>query len=283
MVKKRRRRDERNPVRIINDEWVENNCGNVTERDKNMLRLLERFPLMNSEHLMQLTSGGGGQKPFYELSQGKKRCNERIRILYDLHCINKWSPRLPIGEGTSKQYVALDRAGCKLLNIERRVRSEIPQDWKHQSLILDTYTRLVVGERESAWELEYLETEERQKTYPIIPDLTVVLRNKRKGAAFFIEVDRSEKKESVEKEKLKRYREWQLSRTWGTEKWRRKLPRPIFPTVLYAFDEGKSEWKRRATVLRKEANALGLQAEFMGIKEVYYFLKSILPSIELKP
>src|SRR5690606_17928518 len=102
---------------------------------------------LNSEQIMLLTKAGGGERPFHELSQGQKRCNERLRILYDLHCINKWSPRLAIGEGTSKQYVALDRAGCKLLGIERRIRQEIPQDWRHRSLIMDVYIEMVLKER----------------------------------------------------------------------------------------------------------------------------------------
>lgn len=272
----RRRRDERKFVRIINQEWVENNCTNVTERDIHMLRLLHRFPLLNSDHLMKLTPGGEGYKPFYELSQGQKRCNERLRILYDLHCINKWSPRLPIGEGTSKQYVALDRAGCKLLQVERRIRHDLPQDWRHRSLIMDVYTESIIGERESKWSIEYLSVEERQTSYPLIPDLTAVLKHDHRGAALFIEVDRSEKKESVEREKLRHYKDWQLTRSWVNEPWAKCLPRPIFPTILYLFDETKPGWKRRSTVLEKEAHHIGLISQFMGITKLSDFLTSTL-------
>ena len=275
-MKKRRRRDEREPVRVITQEWVENNCTNITPRDMEMLKLLAKFPLLSSEHLRILTPGAGGQKPFYELSQGQKRCNERIRVLYDLHCVNKWSPRLPIGEGTSKQYVALDRAGCKLLNIERRVRNEIPQDWRHKSMVMDVYCELVVGEREGKWEIKFLEYEPKQISNAIKPDVAAIIRKGKRGVFLFIEVDRSEKKESVEKQKLRSYRDWQLSQTWMTESWASLLPRPIFPVILYLFDESKKGWKRRAISLYKEAERIGLYAGFIGYSEFPHYLNKML-------
>lgn len=276
MTTKRRRKGQRKEVRIINNEWVDNNCTNVTERDMGMLKLLAKFPILNSEHLRILTPRTDDHKAFYELSQGTKRCNERIRILYDLHCVNKWTPRLPIGHGTSKQYVALDRAGIKLLNLERRARNEIPQDWKHQSLIMDVYCQHVEAERNKKWENRYLEREEKQVSSFLIPDLVSVLKRDNKGAAFFIEVDRSEKKESMEKDKLKTYYEWYLSKSWVQERWAVVLPKPIFPTVVYLFDEEKKGWKRRSTILHQTAYHIGLKAEFMGLSEWEHYIETKL-------
>lgn len=276
MNQQRRRRNERNPVRIITNEWVENNCVNVMPRDMEMLKLLTRFPLMNSEHLYLLTPGAGGQPPFYTLNTGRKRCNERIRALYDMHAINKVSPQLPVGEGTSKQYVWLDRAGVKLLNIERRIRHELPQDYKHQSLVLDTYCALVVGHREKDWQAKHLVTEVGYQSSGLIPDLTAILRRENKGTILFIEVDRSEKKESVEKAKLLKYKEWELSRNWVAEPWNQHLPKPYFPTVVYLFDESRPRWKRRLGVLQKYSEQIGLRSVFLGITNFRSYLIAAL-------
>ena len=147
-MKKRKRKDERQEIKAITSQWVEEHCMFLTERDKKMLELLVKFPLLNSEHLYYLTPSTSNEKAFYELKQGRKRCNERIRVLFELHCVNKWVPRLPIGEGTSKQYVAIDRAGCKLLGIDKKVRQTIPQNWKHQSMAMDLYCQYVIRHRE---------------------------------------------------------------------------------------------------------------------------------------
>lgn len=271
MGKLRRGRSERVHVERITEEWVENNCTNVTERDMEMLRLLSKFSIMSSEHLYYLTPGTQQAAPFYTLFQGRKRCNERIRQLFDLHCVNKASPKLPQGEGTSPQYIWLDRAGIKLLDLNRRAKNEIPQDYKHQSLILDTYCELVIAERCQRWSIIHLEVEEKQETWRLIPDLHAILRFGQKGGLFFIEVDRSEKKEADEKQKLHAYKDWQLSGIWKNEPWQKKLPHPSFPRIVYLFDETKRHWKKRAHSLATYANEIGLKADFMGWSEFNHY------------
>lgn len=270
----RRRRNEREEVRIINQEWVENNCTNVTVRDREMLRLLIRFPLLNSEHLYYLTPGVDGYKPFYELSQGQKRCNDRIRALYDMHCVNKESPRVPIGEGTSKQYVWIDRAGIKLLGLDRRARHDLPFDYKHTSLVMDTYCFLVAQQQQGTLELRYHETEQKQSTSDIIPDIVSVFKYRElaQGKALFIEVDRSQKKEADEKDKLERYRGWQLSESWRQEPWCAHQPRPFFPTIVYLFDEHVPRWRQRMIRLEKHAKKIGLQADFLPLSEFHEYI-----------
>lgn len=273
----RRGRTEREDIRIITNEWVEANCVDLTTRDKQMLKLLSSFSVMNSYHLHILVEGSSTHLPFYLLRQGQKRCNERIRVLYDKHCINKASPRLAIGEGTSKQYVWLDRAGLKLLGIDRRVRYELPQDYKHQSLILDVYVYLIQEERKKRWDLIYLQTEDEQDGGSLRPDLTCLLKFKdiNRGAVFFIEVDRSEKKFTLEKKKIQDYRRWQLGGTWLKEDWAERLPQPVFPHVLYLFDETRPQWKRRATLLAQVAQRERLKAQFMGLSEFDAYLLSL--------
>src|SRR5205085_11124417 len=121
---------------------------------------------------------------------------ERIRALYDMHCVNKAAPKLPLGEGTSKQYIWLDRAGLKLLDQERRARNELPQDYKHKALTLDIYCELHEGEREGLWSLRYIQVEKAYANGKIIPDLLAVVKftGSNRGAILAIEVDRSEKK-----------------------------------------------------------------------------------------
>ena len=265
-MKKRKRKDERQEIKVITSQWVEENCMFLTERDKKMLELLAQFPLLNSEHLYYLTPPTSNEKAFYELKQGRKRCNERIRVLFELHCVNKWVPRLPIGEGTSKQYVAIDRAGCKLLGIEKKTRQSIPQNWKHQSMAMDLYCQYVIHHREGKKYVYALEREYKCQTSNLIPDLSVLYKQGGKGYFFFIEIDRCEKKESAEKIKLKTYQNWRTSQAWLAEPWNKILPQPAFPLIVYLFDERKKEWKRRAKALERYAQQIQLPARFVGFQ-----------------
>lgn len=271
MGRLRRSRNEREEVAVITNEWVETNCMYLTERDHEILRLLQRFPLMNSRHVYELVDG------FYHISRGQQRCNDRLRMLFDLHCINKHSPLLPPGNGTSPQYVWLDRAGAKLLGIEKfRRRKELPQDYLHSSKVMDVYCLFVRMKREGLLEIKYESVEEKAKTWPLIPDLFYIIRMNKKGYIFLIEVDRSEKKEKEELEKIQSYRDWQLSNQWLQEEWAKIMPTPRFPRIIYAFDEDKSKWKGRAKRFQRAADTMGLRLSTCGLSELENVIKGLV-------
>lgn len=269
MGRLRRSRNQREEVGVITNEWVEANCTRVTERDREILKLLGQFSIMSSRHLYQLVPPAGKEQAFRDISNGQQRCNDRLRVLYDLHCVNKHSPLLPPGSGTSVQYIWLDRAGARILGIENfRRRKTLPQDYLHSARLLDTYCVFKTMEREGVLEIKYEGVEAPQKTWPLIPDLLYVLRMNKKGYMFLIEVDRCEKKEKEELEKIQSYRDWQLSNQWLQEEWAKVMPVPRFPRIIYVFDEDKAKWKGRAKRFQTFADANGLRFSTCGISEL---------------
>lgn len=63
-------------------------------------------------------------------SKAQDLCNRRLRLLYDLHCINRYFP--PTTEGSTLQHVTLDRAGAKVLGLEQWNRIEaLPITYRH--------------------------------------------------------------------------------------------------------------------------------------------------------
>lgn len=276
MGRLRKGRHEREEVGMITQEWVEMNCARITERDKEILKLLATYSVMSSRHLYTLTPGAGGEKAFSSIKRGQQRVNDRIRILFDLHCVNKHSPLLPPGQGTSVQYVWLDRAGAKLLGIENfRRRKSLPQDYLHTSGVLDVVCDFVQMERDGLLEIKYQSIEQKQETWPLIPDAGYIIRRNGKGYIFFVEVDRSEKKEKDEVEKIESYRDWQLSNQWLQESWATVMPVPRFPRVIYAFEESKSKWKGRATRLQKAADKCGLKFTACGLSQLPDIIKAL--------
>lgn len=276
MGRLRRSRNAREEVGIITNEWVEQHCVRVTARDREILKLLQRFPIMSSRHIYQLTPGAGKEKAFHEINNGQQRCNDRLRVLFDLHCVNKQSPLLAPGAGTSVQYAWLDRAGAKLLGIEGfRRRKTLPQDYLHSARVLDAYCFLKEMERSGELEIKYEATEANQKTWPLIPDLLYVLRIGKRGYTYLIEVDRSEKKEKEELEKIQSYRDWQLSNQWLQEDWAQIMPVPRFPRIIYAFDEEKSKWKGRAKRFQTFADTCGLRFSTCGLSQLQDLIRAL--------
>lgn len=264
---RRRSRNEREDLGPVTPKHVEAVRARLTERDMAMLELLHRFGVLSSRHLYFLTPGRGHHAPFYALSKGQQRCNDRIRVLYDLHVVNKYSPPLPPGQGTSVQYVWLDRVGARLLGLEHfRPKASLPKDYLHRIRIVDVYCALVQLEREGKLEIKYLSVEQPVQNWPLVPDFVTVIRANRRGYVFAIEVDRGEKKLRDEEEKLVRYRDWRLSNDWLREEWARLMPSPRFPRIFYVFEEGQ-RWRFRATQLQKVAESLRLRFTACGLSE----------------
>ena len=262
----RRGRSERPLLGRLTEEYLEEVRRHLTTRDYEILKLLAHYPVMNSEHLRILCPGTEKLPPFYTLAKGQQRLNDRLRVLFDYHLIHKESPILGPGEGSSKQYCWLDRGGIRLLGLNQDHRNTLPAHYLHSSLILDLISQFHLLARNKTIQLLYLQFEEHQQTWRLIPDLTVLYRQGDRGFLYFIEVDRSEKKERDELEKIRSYRQWQTSALWVKEAWAAHLPKKVFPVLLYVFEERKS-YKRRQTLFLNTAKEEGLSMKAYTLSE----------------
>lgn len=258
--KVRKGRSEREHVPTITSEWVNEHLYVLTPRDKEMLKLLAKFPVMTIDHLVALTPksqfvSGKSMNPFYENEQGHKVCRDRVRRLFDYHFVNKFSPRLGLGEGTAPQYIWLDRAGYKLLNVQGRPPKTLTIEYLHHAKILDTYITFIELERQGIIEIDYLEVcyAYKPKTCNIEPDIIICFRKGNYGYKYLVEVDTGEKKESDELNKIDKYRDWELSGQWIREEWGEHYKRR-FPTVLYVFSGESRKTSRRITMFKKRAD-----------------------------
>lgn len=255
----RRGRSQRTVEKSITVEWVENNRHMLTPRDIAMLHLLRQFPVMTIEHLVQLTPETYNRndsiiEPFHTASNGHRLCRDRIRRLYDLHFVDKFSPRLPHGEGTAPQYIWLDRASYRLFGLTGHPLKKLSMEYNHHKQILDVYCLFKQLEREGVIQIDYLSScyATKPKTTNIIPDLIVCFKKGAYGYKYLIEVDTGEKKESDELKKLARYRDWELSSQWIKEDWA-DFYKKRFPVVMYICSGEPSRVNRRMTVLSKSA------------------------------
>lgn len=269
MGKIRKGRSQRDELKTVSSEWVQNHRHLLTPRDKAMLSLLSRFPVMTIDHLVTLTPetklpGGKPIQPFHRCVKSHQLCRDRIRRLYDYHFVNKHSPQLGMGEGTSPQYIWLDRAGYQLLGKPGRPPKQLTIEYNHHARILDVYCSLVELEREGIITIDYLKVcySFKPKTANIEPDLIVAFRKGNYGYKYFIEVDTGEKKEKDELKKIERYREWELSTQWIKEEWA-ELYKRRFPAVLYLCSGTERKAKRRISVLKEKAKQEECRGDFL--------------------
>ncbi|MFW6243169.1 MAG: replication-relaxation family protein [bacterium] len=68
------------------------------------------------------------RKLFYT-GQHINNCNRRLRILYDLHCIDRYFP--PTEKGSSKQHIVIDRAGMLVIEKECTKINKLPLHYRH--------------------------------------------------------------------------------------------------------------------------------------------------------
>ena len=122
-----KRKFERESVRVT-QEWFETKCKpRITDRDERILRFIYDNRLVTSKQVAKLFWRG--------CSQSHYLADRRLRILYELHCIDRFFPPAPVGEGTNPQHIALDRAGAKVLGLDNfnRLR-ELPNSYRHHVL-----------------------------------------------------------------------------------------------------------------------------------------------------
>lgn len=264
----RRGRSQRGDVATINKEWMMQHSHILTPRDVAMLTLLRTFPVMTIRHLWQLTpvtflKGGRRLSSFYECAKGEQLCRDRVRRLYDYHFVNKFSPRLPLGEGTSVQYIWLDRAGYRFFEMDGRPPKTLSIEYLHHTQILDRYCTLTILERTGVIKMDFLHTCYTAKPVSgnIEPDLIVAFQKNGYGYKYLIEVDTGEKKESDELRKLERYRDWELSGIWIREEWA-GIYKKRFPTVMYIFSNDR-KGQRRMRIFEEKAKEIGLRGSFL--------------------
>lgn len=264
---------QRDPVPTINRDWVMQHSHVLTPRDVAMLRLLREYPVMTTDHLYILTpqttmKNGQTIKPFYLNRRGKQLCRDRIRMLFNHHFVNKAAPRLPIGEGTSVQFVWLDRAGYKYLDEEGRPPKGLSAEYQHHANILNAYCMLTELARQGTINIDYMRVcySYKPSTASIEPDLIVAFKKDGFGYKYLIEVDNCEKKEVEELRKLEKYRDWELGSQWIKEPWA-AIYKQRFPRVLYLFSGSPKKVARRIKVFKERAHEVECKGDFLKLDD----------------
>jgi len=230
------RKYARPEVKQVTRQWVRENCKNVTDRDKELLKVIEKHRILRRDHIEIL---------FPEFPSSDY-LNKRLAILYKMHMIDRTYPQVGLGEGSSKQHVCLDRAGMILLDNETynkpiRPDKSLPLGWEHIVTLNDYKCRITQFFKKIGGKVLYCELEQtcRFSGKKLIADIILIVQHNKKGHSFIIEVDLGTENLPFLKKKIDSYRDYYLTKTWVGEPWARVFKTPVFPRVLLMTENGR--------------------------------------------
>lgn len=270
------RKYDRPEVKQVTKMWVKENCKNITDRDIGLLRLLlnNKRRLLRRDQLERLYPEFGSTAVL----------NRRLKTLYRMHVLDKIYPSVGLGEGSSQQYICLDRAGILLLGLEK-YNKPITTDlvgnrslflgWEHKVFIneYECMIREVVNNIGGKVILYKVEEPYYYSDNRLIPDMFVFIMYGGKGYVFYIEVDLGTEDIPYIRDKLDKYKEYYMSRTWVKEKWTKAFSTPPFPRVLFITEDGRS---KRVKTLRDHVEGGSIDFRFMYHSEFKEMFKNII-------
>lgn len=275
----------------ITADWVKVNCANLTEREKEIVELVDARKLVRRDHLEVIS-------PSYR-KVGKSRTillNRAIKKLFKLMVLDKIHEKQGVGKGNSPAIVSVDRAGSILLGkphkrriIQRDVvhkgkvyvSRSLPANYRHINGVNQLEVETILIAEEHGYEiLEWLL--EEAKTFhfnnekaTLIPDVLLIIKIEEELIGIFIEYDTGseglrEKEPKVITEKLKKYRRYSRTQLLLEEKWQKYFKQPTFPFLLFVTEDAK-----RIKFFNEEAKKMGLRA--LGVYHEKF--KVVLPKL----
>lgn len=266
---------DRPEIKQITRQWVMENYKNITPRDMGLLKVL----FENNRRILRRDQ----IEVLYPTFASTDRLNKRLKQLYQMHVIDRIYPKVGLGQGSSKQHVCLDRAGCILLDLEKYNKpigvvegiKYLPLGWEHKVLVNDYECEIVSWCRQNEASIR-IYTSEAPLLYndcKIIPDILCLLVKNGKGYLFFIEVDTGTEDMPYVKKKLDNYVDYYLSKTWTAESWSNLFKTPTFPRVIFLTEEGRT---KRVTALQDYTKDISVRFHFGFHSHLQSFLDGIV-------
>lgn len=290
---------QREEVKRVNDDWVKMNCKNITNREKELLKIVNDRILVSREHLEVI-------HPAYRNIDGRTNVlNRSIRKLFDKMCLDKAHMEAEFGKGNTPAIVCIDRAGALLLGTKFRRRlkhkkkvyhgeeyifRELPSNYLHIHGIneLEVSTIILCDNHDFKlirWQLEAQNTKKlpensqndaKTTQISLIPDVFCIIRVKNSVFMSFIEYDTGSENKGyngnypILGEKLERYNLYKMSGIWKHEMWSKSTGLG-FPPILFVVHDQK-----RADYIIRKGKSLGLVVDAFLFSEYSDKLKSYL-------
>lgn len=274
----------REEVNRISQDWISMNCKNITNREKELLRIVWERKMVRRDHLEVI-------HPLYR-NVGDRRTsvlNRSITKLFRKMCLDKAHEEAEFMKGNTPAVVAIDKAGAfllgkkfrrrikqnkRLINGETFVFRSLPTNYRHIHGVNELEVKTIElcqnkGFSLIRWDLEQENAQKLSfsEKFTIIPDIFTIIKADNKPFLAFIEYDtgsednRYKDKFPTLREKLEKYQQYMRSGVWKKQWWATKI-KTGFPILLFVTED-----ERRIDYINKKGKSLGIRVVAMHTNE----------------
>jgi hypothetical protein len=203
--------------------------------DKNILRLIHKLKVCTSRQVSKII--------FRDEKHPIKKCNNKLKKLYELGCIDRFFPA--VEKGSPQTHLVLAPIGAHLIEARKfRKIFSLNQNWRHQVFTNEVLAELSNKYEVTKWRGELVvEWINNNKTQTIRSDAFCGWEDGFEKYAMF-EIDLSTEHMDELKSKVKQYHNYFNSTEFVKGHWQPK--QPIIPFVIFVFED-----KERANNLHK--------------------------------
>ncbi|AEO93408.1 replication initiation by nicking [Bacillus phage G] len=200
MERNRKLRDlHEEAVKKSNAHYINELKLRLNDKDIKILKMINMNKIVTTSQIAKI---------FYPDSNSPDKSTlKTMKKLFSLGCVDRFSPRLSIGEGSSEYHYVLTRPGSKLLDIKLfRPIKKLNQKWRHTVAVSEVFSGLASKYEVLDWKQEIkLKYSVGSKEYEIRPDcFSYWLNNENDNYAFF-EIDLSTENQDVLNKKIDAY------------------------------------------------------------------------------
>lgn len=200
-------------------------------KDKRILQLINMMKIATTEHISKII--------YKDNKFADKLTQKKMRKLFSYGCVDKFAPRLAIGEGSPHNHYVLARPGAKLLDLKKfRPIRKLNQKWRHTVAVSDVFAGLackyVIYEWKQEMKLNYYVG---SKELEIRPDCFAQFTLKDKDNYAFFEIDLGTETQDILNKKIDAYHDYFFKSSEFKKAFWQPFDEPVILPIIFVLND----------------------------------------------
>lgn len=210
----------------------------TNETDIKILKLIHRMKIINSSQISKVV--------FKDTKYPTKYCNNHLKKLFELGCIDRFFPLTE--SGYPQSHVVLAPIGAKIIQIDNFKKiTDLSMKWRHTVARSELFSNIFNKKVITEWKPELtLEWEERNNKNFIITDVFCGWISKDDEMFGMFEIDLGTEKIKQLQSKIKNYHKYFNSSEFKKANWQPYEGLAVIPKIIFVLND-----EQRAESLRK--------------------------------
>lgn len=246
----------------ITREQIDYARSRVDEKDIAILKVISTGKILNSAQITKLV--------FKNQKSSNRTCNNRLKKLYQLGCIDRFFPIADGGRSNDFVHCVLGPIGARILDAKGFRRTKVlNQNWRHTVAINETFANLSLKFDLKLWRREVRfswEDEATREKHQQADAFVGYINSKGKEKYAMIEVDMGTETIDELIDKAKNYTEYFNGSEFKRANWQPYENVAIIPEVFFIMKYEKDALKLKKKIQKLETNVSFKITTFEDIK-----------------